>query len=144
MISDLEKAQMKVLGVENANIMKDIRRLQIELDELRQANSTMLEAIMKNVDHENININLSTITGNWLASYCTMQILGLSSKYQQTKKNHESEDPNLKRQLDEIKVKNTDLKENKESLILELRSLQEETNKEKEYLRKYIENETQG
>ena len=141
MIPELENAQMKAIEIENANAMKRIRKLQVELDELRQSNSKMLESMMKNVNHENIETNLSIITGSWFGSYCALQIFGINSKIEQMKRNHKPEDSILKKQLEEVRIKNAELQENKKSLILELRSLQEEINQEKEELRKYIANE---
>lgn len=141
MFPKLEDMQIKAIEVEIKNLMNKVRERQLELDEYRQQNTLLIETIMSNKTQESINDYICFLANDWVQSYLHFQIIGLKAKVNEIKQVMENENNVKKVELfEEAKQKNQRLKENKESLMGELKKLQEELAKEKLEIKVFLDN----
>lgn len=133
--------KIEAIEVEIRNLMDKVRKRQIELDEYRQKNTQLIESIMSNKTQESICDDICLLANNWVQSYLNFQIIGLKAKVKEIEQEMEEGKNEEQIKLLEKEIqRNKALKENKESLLVEFKSLQEELEKEKIELKSFIKN----
>lgn len=142
MISDLAEIQIQSIVKEREKISKEIRHLRIQLDNLREENSRIIEKLTipksKKLDFANILL----FNSDWMTSYCIFKIIELKKEINDLEEKAQSNDNSIKSKLIDELTKLTEKKNQllsaKQSLEDEYTQLIEESEKEKEQLNKIL------
>lgn len=142
MISDLAEIQIQSIVKEREKISKEIRHLRIQLDNLREENSRIIEKLTipksKKLDFANILL----FNSDWMTSYCIFKIIELKKEINDQEEKAQSNDNSIKSklidELTKLTEKRNQLLSAKQSLEDEYTQLIEESEKEKEQLKKIL------
>lgn len=142
MMSDLAEIQIQSIVKEREKISKEIRHLRIQLDILREENSRIIEKLTipksKKLDFANILL----FNSDWMTSYCIFKIIELKKEINDLEEKAQSNDYSIKSklidELTKLTEKRNQLLSAKQSLEDEYTQLIEESEKEKEQLKKNL------
>lgn len=146
LIQEIEAAQTQVLREFGDGILKDIRDLEIQLDDLRMENSKKLENLTNPQPLSDTDSNLYLIGCKWLESFSLMHIIGLKAKidvmaaelHQYEESQNAMIPQSLRAEKAHLLQENHELKVSKQALLDELAMNKREIEREKELLRKSI------
>ncbi|KAK8875408.1 hypothetical protein M9Y10_005573 [Tritrichomonas musculus] len=141
-MSDLAEIQIQSIVKEREKISKEIRHLRIQLDILREENSRIIEKLTipksKKLDFANILL----FNSDWMTSYCIFKIIELKKEINDLEEKAQSNDYSIKSklidELTKLTEKRNQLLSAKQSLEDEYTQLIEESEKEKEQLKKNL------
>lgn len=142
MMSDLAEIQIQSIVKEREKISKEIRHQRIQLDILREENSRIIEKLTipksKKLDFANILL----FNSDWMTSYCIFKIIELKKEINDLEEKAQSNDYSIKSklidELTKLTEKRNQLLSAKQSLEDEYTQLIEESEKEKEQLKKNL------
>jgi predicted nucleic acid-binding Zn-ribbon protein len=141
---EIARPQAEAVNQGCLELLKDVRRIQQELDHLRSENSRMLEVATVGQFVNTAGHDLTIIGGSWIESYCILQIVGLKSRIAQLKVGASDGDQmgdipsELQTERDDLRRQKAQLRATRAQILDELRATESETRKEKEDLREYI------
>lgn len=141
-MSDLAEIQIQSIAKEREKISKEIRHLRIQLDILREENSRIIEKLTipksKKLDFAYILL----FNSDWMTSYCIFKIIELKKEINDLEEKAQSNDYSIKSklidELTKLTEKRNQLLSAKQSLEDEYTQLIEESEKEKEQLKKNL------
>lgn len=141
MINEIKTMQIKAIQNCNNEMDKEIRKMQIELDNLREENSRIIEKLMipqkKQLDFQ----KTFFYNTDWLTSVTLLRVIDLKKQLKQIDESKIidlQKQKKLQKEMEQLQAKKDELMNAKQALEEEYTQMVNECEKEKEQLKEFF------